>query len=144
MHALPVEFTFASFTFPRYIADLTPAAGLRRKREMRRVVGGYYHAPRPNQSDGWSFYLGSDFAPSRVEQTGDFYSCGDLDAYEGIIVRLNHGRGFLAGWTLGQHMASSVDAYIWTDESDARRAAADAAQRAAEDEFECQSEEVTE
>jgi hypothetical protein len=48
---------------------------------------------------------------------------GDSDTLQPIIARLPHGRGFLAGWTMGAGMAGSVSGEIYGDETDAAYAA---------------------
>jgi len=57
-----------------------------------------------------------------------------------IIARLPHGRGFLAGWTMGKGMCAALDSYIWSDIADAARAAFDMAEADAEREQEYQAE----
>jgi len=132
---MKTEFTFAGFTFPRYLAVVAfgkPA--MLKKREQRKYTGGYYHAPKPN-TGGVGFYLGSD-APFtlRIQETDASFSWGEFsgDCYTGIVARLNHNRGFLAGASMGTNMASFLDPEIYADESDAIRAANDAASRAAD------------
>ena len=54
MTKLEPEFTFAGFTFPRYIPQLTTS-----KYDKRTSRSVYYHAPRPDQAGkGRGFYLG--------------------------------------------------------------------------------------
>lgn len=144
---LAPAFRFAGFTFPRYVADL-PASAYRpgpgwtmpyRLKTLRDVLrarraspcGGYYHAPTPGQCKGWGFYLpraghddeGASFR-LRVTLSETTYSDPEGDTvYRGIVARLPHGRGFLAGWTMGEGMASSLDARTYRDERDAMRAA---------------------
>jgi len=132
---LTPEFTFAGFTWPRYVATLAQgSAALRRQRDTRKVCGGYYHAPRPNANDGKGFYLGDAGQPApRWEFTGAEYYC-DRDCHDtirGIILRLPHGR-FLAGYSMGEGMASGVDGTVYTDEDEARHAADEEARIAAE------------
>ena len=132
---LTPEFTFAGFTWPRYVATLAQgSAALRRQRDTRKVCGGYYHAPRPNANDGKGFYLGDAGQPApRWEFTGAEYYC-DRDCHDtirGIILRLPHGR-FLAGYSMGEGMASGVDGTVYTDEDEARHAADEDARIAAE------------
>ena len=132
---LTPEFTFAGFTWPRYVATLAigPAA-LRRQRDIRKVCGGYFHAPRPNDNSGRGFYLGDAGQPApRWEFTGAEYYC-DRDRHDtirGIILRLPHGR-FLAGYSMGEDMASGVDSTVYTDEDEARHAADEEARIAAD------------
>lgn len=77
----------------------------------------------------------------RLSDTLGYYvdDCGD-DAMQPIVARLSHGRGFLAGWTLGAGMASLLHSHIWTDAADAAVAAHDMAARDAEVEREFQAE----
>lgn len=139
MRKLTHQFTFAGFSFPRYIADLAIGhAAMRKKREQRKFISGYYHAPRPGGVDGWGFYEGE--SSLRIERTGVSYYCDDM-TMEAIIVRLNHGRGFLVGWTMGEGMAASIDSDILTDETEARRVAKSRCKDAAESECEYQQRE---
>lgn len=147
MHTLKPEFQFAGFTFPRYIVDLPIGkAAMRKKRELRKVCGGYYHTPKPGGSGGWGFYYQSRDGSSfnlRIEETGDSFYC-DPDGHQemhAIIARLNHGRGFLVGWTMGKGMCASLDSDVFTDEDDARRAAKIRTSDAADRECEYQAEE---
>jgi hypothetical protein len=56
-----------------------------------------------------------------------------------IVARLPHGRGFLAGWTMGQGMCASLSSYIHETERDAAIAAHDDAESAAQREQEYQA-----
>lgn len=132
---LTPEFSFAGFTWPRYVATLAQGpAALRRQRGIRKVCGGYFHAPRPNDSSGRGFYLGDAGQPApRWGFTDAEYYC-DRDCHDtirGIILRLPHGR-FLAGYSRGEGMASGVDGTVYTDEDEARYAADEEARIAAE------------
>lgn len=60
----------------------------------------------------------------------------DGQEFVAIIARLPHGRGYLAGFTMGEGMAASLDGHIWTDIEDAARAAYDEAESAADREAE--------
>jgi len=101
----------------------------------------------PNRHAGGAFgYLGSDFSPTghrwawcddvapRIRHRGWYTDPEDAgDTIRGLVVRLNHGRGFLAGWSMGESMATSVDTlHIYDDDTDAAHAADDLARRAAE------------
>lgn len=147
---LTPKFTFAGFNFPRYVYQL-PKQGLRKKRELRKCCGPYYHAPVPNNAKGMFFYLGSDFSPRRWEWCDDAegiryltqrsikhtgWYCDDYcdSKIRGIVVTLNHSRGFLAGWSMGEGMASQLDSYIYSTKIDAAHAADGMAEYAAEEE----------
>ena len=148
---LTPEFTFAGFTWPRYVATLAQGpTALRRQREIRKVCGGYFHAPRPNDNSGRGFYLGDAGQPTpRWEFTDAEYYCDAhrSETIRGIILRLPHGR-FLAGYSMGEGMASGVDSTVYADEEEARQAADEeariAAERQREHEEECNSEWETE
>lgn len=132
---LPVEFAFAGFTWPRYTANIPNGPESMRKRaNLRQCCGPSYRKPTPNNRNGWGFYLGSnDLFELREECRTESYGFNEFgDAMQGIVYRLPKGRGFLAGYTMGEHMASGLDAHIWDDLDDAIRAANDEAHRMAE------------
>lgn len=154
------EFTFAGFAWPRFVANL-PAGKLaaRLEKAKNRCTGAYYHAPKPvaGAHPGKGFYLGDHGAPGlrwawcdevegvRIDHTGwftDDYGTGEK--IRGVVFRLPHGRGFLAGWSMGEGMASAVDGYVWEDEQAAARAADDMAESAAEDQREYEERERAE
>ncbi len=142
---LPPEFTFAGFTWPRYLAVLpegTLAERLAKSKEPT-CTGGYYHAPKPDSREGKGFYLGSngDGMPApRYELTGDTFSFNeDGDSIEGLILRLPHGR-FLAGDSMGEGMSSGVDRIVFADEYEAREAARNSAEATAERQAEHEAE----
>jgi hypothetical protein len=145
MNKLEPEFTFAGFTFPRYIPEIT-----RRQKDGRTFRAVYYHAPKPkNAGRGQSFYLddhGSfdrwvwcdEVDGARIDHRG-WYSdeYGDSEKIRGLVVRLPHGR-FLAGWSMGKGMASAVEGDVYGDITEAAYAADSIAERVAEDEREYQ------
>lgn len=151
LRKLPVEFTFAGFNFPRYIPEFHRSKyddhGGRRKTRI-----AYQTAPTPGEAGkGGSFYLNSDFQPGRswrwcdavdlsIRHTGWFTDGDCHDKIRGIVISLPHGR-FLAGWSMGEEMASGYDGAIYTDELDAARAADFLAENVAEKEREYQEEE---
>lgn len=140
--ALTPEFTFAGFTFPRYVATLAAGpAALRQRRDIRKVCGGCFHTPRPNDNSGRGFYLGDAGMPcQRWEWASDTeWYCDEFgdQTMRGIILRLPHGR-FLAGYSMGESMSSGVSATLYTDESEARAAADEEARTTAESEREYQ------
>ncbi len=150
---------FAGFSYPKITAMLPRDPLSKRLEEYKRthgkrVCGPYYaNEPYPN-SKGGMFYLESDFMPglrwewadevdgARIEHTGwftDEYGVGDK--IRGLVLRLPHGRGFLAGWSMGEGMASTFDYDIWDDIVECARDADRMAERAAEDEREYQAKE---
>lgn len=154
MKTLETQFTFAGFTWPRYVANMATLQTLREKKEQRKYTGGYYHAPTPN-ANGRGFYLGDagqpfarwkwcDDVARSINHTGwfcdEYY---DGSKIRGIVVYLPHGR-FLAGWSMGEGMASSVDADLYDDETSAAHAADSIAENAAEKEREFHNEGVSE
>lgn len=152
------EFTWAGFGWPRYVARMAcgPKA-LREKWAGRKFCGEYYHAPRPEKAGtGRGFYLGDAGQPFtrwkwcdevdgvRIGHTGWFCDrWGDGDSIRGIVVALPHGR-FLAGWSMGEGMASDVDATLYDSEQDAARAADSMAEAAAERERDYQEQQAEE
>lgn len=138
-------FHFAGFSWPRRVAMLPrgPVA-VRLERYRRPVYGPYYHAPKPG-AGGVSFYYGSDFAPglrftyadeisgAGIDHTGWFCDPCQSQTIRGIVARLPNGRGFLAGWTMGEDMASGLETdTIYGDETEAARVADSLAESAAE------------
>lgn len=149
-------FTFAGFTWPRYVARLERGSLAHRyaKRATRATCGEYYHAPTPNNRSGIGFYLGSDSSFSlrwewadktdgaRIRHKGWFCDDSQDQTIRGIVLRLPHGRGFLAGWSMGEGMASSVDfSPIFADAAGAALCADSMAENAAESEREYQANE---
>ena len=151
------RFTFAGFSWPRFIATL-PHGPLRdriARRRVRPVCGEAYHAPRPEQAGkGRGFYLDErQHAPAIGRH---WYWCEDVsnaidhrgwycdeqrdDKMRGIVVGLSHGR-FLAGWAMGINMTASVDGTVYTSLDDAARAADEEARIAAEHEREYREQE---
>ena len=150
------RFTFAGFTWPRYVATLTPLSGLRKKRELRKICGGYYHAPKPNSNNGRGFYLSDagqpftrwqwcdDVEGASIRHTGWFTDdYGDSDKIRGIVILLPHGR-FMAGWSMGEGMASTIEPGIFDDIDEAARMADEHARVAADNEREYQESQETE
>jgi hypothetical protein len=106
---------------------------------------GFYQSSHGMSVDarGSSFDLRLDYAnthhPINWRRSGTF-------SYEGqefiaIIARLPNNRGFLAGFTMGEGMAASLDGYVWSNIEDAAKAAYDEAERACEAEAEYADEE---
>ncbi|AAQ63386.2 hypothetical protein Nazgul10 [Burkholderia phage BcepNazgul] len=141
---LTPEFTFAGFNFPRYIARMPKRFASIAERNAY-PCGEYYHAPKPN-STGKGFYLESDGAPGLrwqwcdevegacINHTGWFADeHGDGDTIRGVVFRLPHGRGFLAGWSKGECTASEITYdCIYINEIFAAQAAATMARLVAE------------
>jgi hypothetical protein len=127
---------------------------LRKRLESREYVGPYYFEPaKPGTGRGFyqasrglacgdgTFSLRLEWANDHLSGSRlsniDGYFCdpdGDGDTLKPIVARLPHGRGFLAGWTMGNGMAASMDATIWETIEDAARAAHDLADHDAENE----------
>lgn len=138
--------SFAGFTYPRRIARID-----RSKPPGKRVCAAYYlNKPAPNQG-GAFFYLESDFMPGLRWQWADkvegvrirhegWYADPDMggDTIRGIVFRLPHGRGFLAGHSMGEGMATTIATVVYAEESSAAYAADRMAERAAEIEREWQ------
>jgi hypothetical protein len=146
------QFQFAGFTFPKWVFTLPGGSFAERIKRMRNpVTGPYYHAPKPN-SKGIGFYLDSDsplglrwkwadMIATHIRHTGWYYNDSQDGTIRGIVMRLPRNRGFLAGWSMGEGMASEVDATIYHDEIEAAHAANEEARIAAERQREFEEEE---
>lgn len=137
--------SFAGFTWPRRIARHTPNRILG-KRSGPQWCFAYYSDPHRAPGAEVGFYLGSDFQPglrwqwcdemedSPVDHRGWFTDECQSDTIRGLVFRLPHGRGFLAGWSMGEGMASTVSRRVYSTERAAIRAADSMAESAAESE----------
>lgn len=144
------QFTFAGFTFPRCVGTLPSGPFKKRIERMRHpLTGPYYTSPSPRVAGKASayFYLESDFMPglrwqwcddvsTRIQHTGWFTDDECVEKIRGLVMRLPNGRGFLAGWSMGENMASVVDLTIYPDAISAAYAADSLAELAAERERE--------
>ena len=127
---------------------------LRQRFNDRQYVGPYYWSPsEPHKGRG--FYQASkglycDEAGStfdlRLELANDHlghgrhsyvrgYYCdeGCSDTLRPIIARLPHGRGFLAGWTMGAGMCAAIERAVYPDAESAAYAAHSLAEYEAEE-----------
>ncbi len=115
----------------------------RKYADLRKCCGPYQFRVDAD-SEYRASYLDSVFFPSlrweyadkvarAIRHTGWFCDeYGDM-TIRGIVLRLPRRRGFLAGWTMGESMATEIDvSWVHDDEVDAARAANDLAERAAE------------
>lgn len=111
---------------------------------------GFYLASKGMQVDphGSSFDLrlsdaNEHLAASRLSDTSGYFTGDDMsDTLKPIVARLPRSRGFLAGWTMGNGMASNLDTTTIHDTAEeAARAAHDMAERDAEHEREYQERE---
>ena len=165
VHPLTPEFEFAGFTFPKWLWSLPRGTKAKRLADAKKpVCGPYYHAPKPNPK-GQGFYLGSgkhgvhvgdggfdlrakwcdEVSGVRLNHTGWYCDeFGDGDKIRGLVFRLPRGRGFLAGWSMGEGMCGSVDYDIYDDETSAAYAADSMAEREAEDQREFEAKERAE
>jgi hypothetical protein len=146
------EFSWAGFAFPKFAWTLPRGSKAKRIQDHKKpVCGPYYCAPKPNSVDGTSFYLESDFMPglrwqwcdevtSSIRHTGWYTTeYGDGDKIRGLVLRLPKGRGFLAGWSMGESMASGAEYTIYATEREAAVAADGIAEIMAEKEREYQA-----
>lgn len=150
-------FSFASFAWPRYVATLPRGSKAKRIAEYKRpVCGPTYHAPKPEDAGkGTGFYHESSCSPfrlrwqycdevARINHTGWWTDEYQDQKIRGIVFRLPRSRGFLAGWTMGESMASTVEVDIYETEREAAYAADSMAESAAEKEREYQAKEEAE
>ena len=151
---LPKVAYFAGFGWPRYVATLPPRDQQKRLRRYKQpAVGPYYHQPEPIEAGDREtfFYLQSDFCsglrwswcdelPSdwnpdthQIDHTGWFADIYQGSTIRGIVAKLPKNRGYLPGWSIGEGMASVLDAgTVYDDASDAARVADKMAENAAE------------
>jgi hypothetical protein len=127
---------------------------LRKRFEQRQYTGPYYWSPsKPGTRRGFyqashglacdkagsSFNLRLELANdhlwgSRLRFINGYYADRDHgDTLTPIVARLPHGRGFLAGWTMGAGMCAALDSDIYETIEDAARAAHDIAESDAND-----------
>ena len=152
---LPPEFSFAGFSFPKWVFSLPKGSKAERLTEAKNpVCGPYFHSPKPGGGKGCGFYLESDggialrwtwadkVSGAGIEHTG-WYSDehGDSEKIRGLVLRLPRSRGFLAGWSMGEGMASALECDIYETEREAALAADSLAENVAEREREHQEEE---
>jgi len=155
VHELTPEFSFAGFSFPKWVWSLPKGSKAKRLTDAKKpVCGPYYHAPKPGGGKGASFYLESDggialrwewadkVSGAHIGHTG-WYSDehGDSETIRGLVFRLPKSRGFLAGWSMGEGMASALECDIYETEREAALAADSLAENVAEREREYQEEE---
>jgi hypothetical protein len=147
------SFNWAGFLFPRRIVGLPHGNKADRMQAARagNACGPYYTSPKPitGGAHGASgFYLGEcmrmrwtwadDINGAGIRHRGWFCDEDQDQTIRGIVVRLTHGR-MLAGWSMGEGMASSIDCdQIFTDEIEAARCADGLAESVAESEREYQ------
>ena len=151
--------TYAGFEYPKFLADLPSKPIHKRleefkKGEKRPGLWGYRQnnpCPLETQEDrGRTFYHESDFAPGlrfeycdQVENVRGidhkgWYTDPDgiSDTIRGVVFRLPHNKGFLAGWTMGESVVSEIEYYVYDDIYACAHAADRMAQRVAEKELE--------
>ena len=152
---LEPEFQFAGINFPKWVWGLHRGPWKKRLERRRNscTSWGYCHAPRPLESrdETLFFYLDSDGMPDlrwtwcdavssvSINHTG--WYCDDYydQKIRGIVLRLPRSRGFLAGWSRGEGMASNVDYHVFETEQEAALCADSMAENAAEREKEYQA-----
>lgn len=112
-----IKSTFAGFNYPRYIAALPRGSMAARLARRSPVVCGKTYQPFTR----WEW---CDDVDDRILHTGWFADPdGDGDKVRGIVVRLARGRGFLAGWGMGEGMAGTIYRDVYPDALTAARAA---------------------
>lgn len=108
---------------------------------------GFYQAPRRELVMGDSsfrlrlIYANELLGSARLADISGYYMDEDCsgDTLQPIVARLNHERGFLAGWTMGQGMCASLGSHIWDNAEDAALNAHQCAERDAQKEIDYQA-----
>lgn len=139
-------FTFAGFQWPRFVAVLPKGSTAKRlERYKNPVAGPYYHAPKPvGRNHGQGFYLDDQGTPGlrwqwcdevpevSIRHTGWFADEFQDSKIRGVVFTLPKGRGFLAGWSMGEGMASGVECEVYETAREAAYAADSIAENVAE------------
>lgn len=139
-------FKFAGFQWPRYVATLPKGSQAERLENYKKpVTGPYYHAPKlVGRDHGRGFYLDDAGMPGlrwqwcdevqdvNIRHTG--WHCDEFqgDKIRGLVFTLPHGRGFLAGWSMGERMSSAIEYGVYETAAQAAYAADSIAEDAAE------------
>ena len=111
--------------------------------ESRKHCGPYYGNPAYAGIDNSRFfYLNSDFMPTlrwqwadsivQLDHNGWYSDDFEDQTIRGFVMRLPKNRGFLAGWSMGENMASEIEVDIYPDQESAAYAADTMAEHAAE------------
>lgn len=131
-------------------------APLRKRLESRRHVDPYqYTVPAPGPFAGRGYYASGDNGACDTRDSmfrlrpapcpdwcNESFGIDDGGgAIWPVVLRLPRGRGFLAGWTMGAHMASTIEPDIYDDAATAWNAARNTAHYAAAEESEYQERE---
>ncbi len=144
--------TFTTIYIHTYSTSDGHKPSLRERLEMRKTCGPYRFTPTvPGQARGFyqaanGLHVGDGTFNLRLEKanehlTGrlsriDGYYCDSEamgDTLQPIVARLNHGYGFLAGWTMGNGMCGSIEMDVWATAEEAARRAHDLAEYDAEE-----------
>lgn len=142
-------FNFAGFQFPKHLWSLPKGSFSKRLAQRNPVITGeYVHGTKPGHK-WYSFHLESNLMPglrwawcdevcNSIHHTGWYCDSFQDSKIRGIVMRLPHNRGFLAGWSMGGGMISEIEYTIYDDVHDAAYAADSIAEEVAEKERECQ------
>lgn len=150
--------TFAGFTYPKFLGDLPKFREYKKRGWSISRMSSYRSETPIMAGTGTNFYLASDLAPGLRWQWADQVpnvrginhkgwctnEYGDSDTIRGVVFRLNHGKGFLAGWSMGEGMASTLEPEVIEDIFEAAHRADRLAELAAEHEREYQEEQKEE
>jgi hypothetical protein len=85
-----------------------------------------------------------DEARRSIRHTGWYCDEYQDQKIRGLVMRLPQGRGFLAGWSMGENMASYVESSAYESEQEAALAADSMAESQAESEREYQEKQEAE
>ena len=131
------DFTFAGFSFPKFVFTLPRGTISERIARMRkRMVGPSYHSPKPSNAGSASFYFNADHMPNlrwewcdevndvRIDHMG-WYCDEDSSGgkIRGVVFRLPRQRGFIAGWSMGKGLSAGSEPHIYATEKEAAYAA---------------------
>ena len=135
--SVPVRARHSKYTGPYYWCPAAPGSGR----------GFYLDSQGECGANGAGFRLriesANDHLNGRLAFIDGYYCDPDCasDSLRPIIARLPHGRGFLAGWTMGPGMCATIGAYIYPDEVSAAHGAHSMAESDSEEErMQCEAE----
>lgn len=132
---------FAGFAWPKQEWALPKGKPSQRVRKTRYTGGYYQNAPCMAGNGEIGFYWGEGGEPSGrlwtlraklYTRTSWYCDSFQSDTLTAFVFALPHGRGWLAGWTMGDGMIACVDRHIHTIEHSAMWEANEMARIAAE------------
>jgi hypothetical protein len=116
--------SFASLPLPRYIStDIGKGISKLARQNRYKFTSGYRTGDKPRINPSKTFfYLNSVFSPALRMEEFQAYRLEDDTIINALVARLPHER-FLAGWTMGEGMASELHYKVFEGKEEALFAA---------------------